>query len=158
MKDIKEALEHAIKSEIEAQEYYGALERRVKNPLLKERFQFLRREEEKHEAFLRRAFGFQFPGQEPQLPEKSAVPGPKVSVEPGKPVSQLLEEAMDAESAASEFYARWAEKAEDAKLKGLLEYLSIMERSHYAILEAERELAARFEDYENYDPGFHLGP
>ena len=151
-------LEHAIKSEIEAQEYYGALAERVASPLLRERFEFLKGEEEKHERFLRQAFASKFPGQEPQLPEKSAVPGPKVEVAPGKPISELLEEAMDAEAAASAFYAEAAARAQDHRTRLLLEYLSAMERGHYALLEAERELAAKFEDYETFDPGFHLGP
>ncbi len=158
MKDIREVLEHAIKSEIEAQEHYGALAERVRNPLLKERLLFLKTEEERHERFLRDAFEAKYPGEEPNLPGKSAVPGPAVEVRPGKPLTEILEEAIEAEIAASEFYASWAEKAQDERVKRLLEYLSAMERSHRAILEAERELAAKFEDYEAYDPGFHLGP
>ncbi|MGB9589797.1 MAG: hypothetical protein ACPL68_02830 [Candidatus Hydrothermia bacterium] len=41
--------------------------------------------------------------------------------------------------------------------KALLEYLALMERSHFYILEAEREMALHFEDYDAVNPMFHMG-
>ncbi len=153
--DIKILLGQAIRSEIGAREFYEGLANAVKNLLLKERLVFLAGEEEKHERFLVGFYRDKF-GQEPVVPETSPVPSPRYVPGEKTPISELLAEAMEAEQAAEEFYRDMSNLLAGEE-KALLEYLALMERAHFHILEAERDIALHFEDYEAVNPFFHMG-
>lgn len=155
MEDIRLLLGQAIRSEIEAREFYRGLSDSVKNLLLRERLDFLSAEEAKHEDFLRRLFAQKFGG-EPPVPDKTPVPSPRYVPAEKTPISELLAQAMDAERAAEDFYRKMARSFPGPEA-GLIEYLALMERGHFHILEAERELALHFEDYETVNPLFHIG-
>ncbi len=155
MDDVKLLLAQAIRSEIEACEFYDGLAKAVKNLLLRERLEFLSVEESKHEDFLRRLFTQKF-GENPVVPDETPVPSPRYVPGEKTPISELLSGAMEAERAAEEFYMRLA-RSFSSPDAALLEYLALMERGHFHILEAEREIALHFEDYETINPFFHIG-
>jgi rubrerythrin len=151
----------AIKSEVEANAMYSALAIRVRNAFLKERLEFLAREEERHRAALAQMFKTYFPSREPRLPDKSPVPLPDVRVDERNPppLVEVLGKAMRAEKAAQSFYLGMARKlSDDRQVSDTLRYFAAMEANHYRILEAERANAQRFEDYDDYNPLMHAGP
>jgi len=153
--DIKILLGQAIRSEMDARSFYTALAGGIKNLLLKERLLFLASEEEKHEGFLRGLYRNRF-GEEPAVPETTPVPSPRYVPGEKTLISDLLAGAMEAEKAAEEFYLNLSNLLSGEE-KALLEYLALMERGHYYILEAEREMALHFEEYEAVNPLFHIG-
>jgi rubrerythrin len=155
MENIRILLGQAIRSERDANGFYASLAGGVKNLLLKERLLFLAGEEEKHEGFLTRLYRDKF-GEEPIVPETTPVPSPKYVPGEKTPISELLAGAMEAERAAEEFYLNLSNLLAGEE-KALLEYLALMERGHFHILEAEREIALHFEDYEAVNPFFHIG-
>jgi len=155
---LKDIILAAIKSEIESKELYEKMKNRVSNFVLKDKFDFLAKEEEKHRVFFEKMFIQNFPGQTVSLPEKSPVPLPEIGPEVEKlPISDVLEIAMKSELKASEFYKSMIELFTDEIVKKTLDYISTVELSHYKILEAERDYAKKFEDYEGEWPGFHIG-
>ncbi|HDZ27095.1 MAG TPA: Rubrerythrin, partial [Candidatus Aminicenantes bacterium] len=59
----------AIRAEIDANKTYSDLAERVSNPLLKEKFQWLAYEENKHKEILGKLHETLFQGDEPQIPD-----------------------------------------------------------------------------------------
>ncbi len=156
---LEELILTAIKTEIDAREAYAAIARQVPNAFLKNRMLFLSDEEDKHRAFLEKVYGRNYPDKEIVLPEKTPVPLPEVKVEPGTPLTDIFQMAMDAEMAANEFYKEMAVLfPEDEQVSNGLEYLAAMEMGHYRILELEREELARMEDYDAGWELMHVGP
>ncbi len=156
---LREILLAALKSEIESKEVYLQLKDRVKNFVLKDKFDFLAKEEEKHRVFFEKLFLQNFSDKDMVLPEKSPVPLPQIEISnESTPISKILEQAMKAELAASDFYKSMLSLFEDQLIKKTLEYIATVELSHYKILEAEKEYAEKFEDYEGDWPLFHVGP
>lgn len=156
---VKELLLTALKSEIESRDIYLSLKSRVKNYVLKNKFDFLAQEEDKHRIFFENLFNNNFPGETIILPNESPVPLPDIKLQgENQPISEILEMAMAAEKQASEFYESLIEKFQDAEVKRTLEYISTVEMSHYKILEVERDYAKKYEDYEDEWPLFHVGP
>ena len=147
---LEDLLLAAIKSELEAEEVYLKLADRVKNPFLKGRLEFLANEERKHKAFLEGIFKESFPTKSIVLPRESVVPMPVVKLygENGsmRDVIVVLEDAMKAEKAASEFYSSLKDRFKDSKIRKTLHYLSLMEQDHYRILQMERDQMAEVED------------
>ena len=64
--------------------------------------------------------------------------------------------AMEWEKLSEEFYADFARRAEDARGRTVLQYLSKMENSHYHLLKTERDLISQFPDYYKIEE-FHFG-
>jgi len=155
---LKEIILTALKSEVESKELYEKMKNRVSNFVLRDKFDFLAKEEEKHRVFFEKMFAQNFPGETVALPDKSPVPLPEIGPEVEKlPISEVLEIAMKAELKASEFYKSMMELFSDEMIRKTLEYISTVELSHYKLLEAERDYAKKFEDYEVEWPGFHIG-
>jgi len=155
---LKEIILTALKSEVESKELYEKMKNRVSNFVLRDKFDFLAKEEEKHRVFFEKMFAQNFPGETVALPDKSPVPLPEIGPEVEKlPISEVLEIAMKAELKASEFYKSMIELFSDEMIRKTLEYISTVEQSHYKLLEAERDYAKKFEDYEVEWPGFHIG-
>ena len=150
----------ALKAEVGVKEVYETLARGVRNAYLKGRLHFLADEEEKHRAFLDGLYRKEFDGREPVLPEQAAVPLPDVILPTEQvPISHILSQAMEAEKAASEFYASMAERfPEGSEPREMMVYFSRMEMGHYHLLETEREAAAEFEDFDSVWPLMHIGP
>ncbi len=149
----------AIKSEINANEVYTRLAGGVKNAFLKDKLNFLAGEEKKHENSLIGIFNEIFPGQDIVLPEETPVPLPDIIIPEEKvPLTQILESAMGAEMAAHDYYNKLSEMFENPHTKATLTYLAAMEMGHYRLLEIEKDVAGRFEDFDVYEPMMHAGP
>ena len=138
---LDELLLTGIKSEVEAEEVYLKVADTIKNPFLKERLEFLAKEEGKHRAFLEKLFKEAYPDRRIELPEKSRISMPEVNLygEDGtmRDILVVLEDAMQAEKAAYEFYNSLAERFTDGKMKKIVKHLALMEMDHYQILEME---------------------
>ncbi len=155
---LKDLFVIAINSEIESKKVYERLEERVDNILLKERFQFLAKEEDKHRSYLEKSFAKKFPGEKIELSSTITTPLPEIKADDDMPISEILQSAMDAEMAAREFYLSLSEKVEEEELVKMLKIFADMELGHYRLLEIEKQLAEKFEDYEAMWPEFHVGP
>ena len=157
---LEDLLLAALKSEVDAREFYMKLSRNVKNAILRDRLMFLSDEEDKHRYLLERIFKKNIPDKKIVLPDESPVPLPEIVIrDENQHVSELLAEAMEAESAASDFYSSFAERFEDGtpERKSLL-YFSSMEMNHYRILELEMNQAKGYEVFDTEWPMMHVGP
>ena len=157
---LKDLLLTALKSEIEARDFYKMLAGPVGNYFLKDRILFLSAEEEKHRQAFENMYRGQFAGQKIVLPEKSPVPLPGLKIEKETmPISEVFFVAMQAEKAAYDFYiaisSHFPSESEQHKL---LLYIASMEMGHYHLLNLERENALRTEDFEVTLPMVHVGP
>ena len=151
-----EILAVAIRSEIEAADFYAKLKQRAKNKILQEKLKFLVLEEEHHRKILEMLFSQRFRERKLELPEKSFLAPSSISLEGEFSVLDLFKEALKAEKMSEEFYKEAREGAEDKTSQKMLEYLSRVERSHYFLIRSEIGLLSKFPDY--YDVGdFHLG-
>ncbi len=159
-----EVLGIAIKSEIEAARLYRHMCNLVANLDLRERLNFLVREEEKHRRILETAYDRQFPEVELVLPAKSLVPTVQAALEEDTPLPELFRLAMQAEQLSKDFYAELADASEEENTRTTLSYLSQMEQGHYELLRTELEMIQRFPEYyqvEVFDLGqemIHFGP
>jgi len=155
-----EILPKAIKSEIEAYQFYDQLEKIVETNILKKKLNFLKGEEKKHEKLLRKIFKTNFPKEKIILPEKGFVPLPAIDMIKKLSLEALLEAAMEAEEASEKFYRENSIAITDENSKRLLIYLASMEKSHYQILKTEYDLLTSFSSYDAYKKFSleHLGP
>jgi rubrerythrin len=154
----------AIRSEIDAAEFYTRLQGRIKNVLLIQKLKFLALEEEHHRKILERLLGQRYPDKPKDVPESSLMP-PIAAALPAEPaVPELFEAALKAEETAEAYYNEAAGRIEDEAGRRILAYLGRVERSHQAIIKSEIDLIAKFPDYynvEDYHLGedlFHVGP
>jgi rubrerythrin len=150
----------AVKGEIDSQAVYSRLALRVRNAFLKERLEFLAREEKKHQQALEELFGQRFPGQPIVIPERPVVPLPEIRFpDEHVPLSEVLGQAMKAEQAAHDFYLQLAELfADDPEKRNLLLYFSMMEMGHYKLLDLEKSGMERLEEYGEEHELIHVGP
>jgi rubrerythrin len=167
MKDMKlkkyalvDLLLAALKSEIESQSVYSRVAQRVKNAFLKERLEFLAREEKRHQEALEGLFAQRFPGQAITIPDKPVVPLPEIRFRDEMvPLSEVFAQAMKAEQAAHDFYLQLAELfSDDREKKNLLLYFSMMEMGHYKLLDLEKGNLERLEEYGEEQELIHVGP
>jgi len=149
----------AIKSEVDSSELYSKMAKKTKNGLLRDKLDFLTKEEDKHRLFVEDIYKNHFPEKEIKLPKKTPVPIPEVIINEEMSVSKLIKGAMQAEEFASDFYKSLAERFEDdSKIHNTLLYFADMELGHYKILEIEKESMERFEEADVYWPMMHVGP
>jgi len=144
---VKKLLGYAIRAEMDANRIYTRMADRVKNTLLKEKFQLLALEEKKHKDIILRLFASMWAGERPEI--SMAVDErllPSVSIKPSSSLVDVLSQAMNAEKSAREFYASLARRIK-ALNRQMLMYLSKVENSHYLMLRSEYILALQFEDY-----------
>lgn len=132
-----EILSIAIKSEIDAVKLYTKMRNMVESEDLKEKFGFLIAQEVKHEQLLKEAYQKKFPEVKLALPPASIVPMIDDVLSRDASLKELFEAGMKAEKMAEEFYSDLAKKTGEISAKNVLMYMSNMEKSHYAILEAE---------------------
>lgn len=157
MTDLKRLLEMALRAEIDSRDIYQNAANMTKNSILKEKFNFLSGEEAKHKILIENIIKMKFPNEEIEIPESTEVPLPRVTVKEGDPISRLLSQAMENEKETSEFYASIAKRLDDENAS-LMQYLSSIEMSHFYFLQAERDLALKFENYDQYFEMMHVGP
>ncbi len=148
---VNELLGIAIRAEIEASKSYSELADKVSNPLLKEKFQWLAYEENKHKEILEKLYKILYQGDEVQVPEKTdEALLPSIHISPSSSLAEILYQAMESEKSAENFYANLAKRFKDPQEK-ILTYLSKVEHSHYTMLQSEYALAQDFEDYAEKD-------
>jgi rubrerythrin len=155
---LKDVLGAALKSEIESEKVYNTAAAVVKNAFLKDRFLFLAGEEEKHKTFIKALYKKQV-STEIVIPDKTPVSVPLVVIpDEHTMLSVVIERAMEAEKASSDFYRGIVDFFEDTSIKKTLQYFAAMEMNHYKILEAEQEVMKRFEDFDVEWPMMNVGP
>ncbi len=157
---LEELFQTAIKAEIDSREAYSILSSITKNAFLKDRLKFLADEELKHKTMLEAEFKRHMPGTELVLPDFTPVPMPEIDVsDETMPISQVLQQAMEAELAAQEFYMEFAKYVQGKQeLVITLGYFAKMEQGHYEILKLEKASAEEFENFDEYNPLMHVGP
>jgi rubrerythrin len=150
----------ALKSEVDAKAVYSAIAEGVTNAYLQSRLRFLAEEEEKHRVYLEALFISQFPGRELVLPDRTPVPLPAIDLPSDHvPLSTVFNQAMTAESTASEFYADVALRFDEgSEERAMLLDFSKMEMGHYELLKQEMDAASSFEDFDTNWPMMHAGP
>ena len=151
-----EVLAVAIRSEMEAADFYSRMLARVKNVLLQQKLKFLVLEEKKHRKILERLHSQRFPDVALRIPEKTVRPRPKTKLDEKSSILDLFQAALEAEKSAETFYKEAQKVIRDAGSKKMLEYLSRVERSHYFLIKSEIDLLGRFPDYYDVED-FHLG-
>jgi len=157
--ELDELLLTAIKSEIDSNKLYLKISKKTQNGLLKDKLEFLAKEEEKHREFIEEIYKNHYPDKTLNIPKETPVPMPKINLDEDMPVSKLLNMAMNAEEKAGDFYESLAGYFEKGtKLHNTLLYFADMEKGHYKILENEKESMERFEEADVYWPMVHAGP
>ena len=148
---VKQLLEMASRAEMDANRIYSDLSNSLKNPLLKEKFQWLAFEEKKHKESLEKLF-FTLIGEEKMvIPDKTdEALLPAINITPSSSLVDILYQAMKAEEAAGDFYLSLSQKISDPQQK-ILKYLSHVEHSHYTMIKSEYLMAQEFEDYGESD-------
>lgn len=134
-----EVLGIAIKSEIDAVKLYTKMKEMVDSADLKEKMDFLISQEQKHEKILKEVYDKKFPDVELALPPKAIVPAVTDILDRKASLRELFDVGMKAEKMSEAFYSDLAKKTNEFSAKSTLTYMASMERSHYAILEAEWE-------------------
>jgi len=141
----------AVRAEIDSNKIYSDLADRVTNPLLKEKFEFLAFEENKHRTVLEKLLAKLFPGEEIQIPDQTdETLLPSIHMSPSSSLVDILYQAMEAEKSAEKFYLALSERVQKPQ-KEILAYLAKVEKSHYHLLHSEYILAQEFEDYAEQD-------
>lgn len=151
-----EILAGAVRSEINAADFYSMLHEKVKNELLQEKLKFLISEEEKHRKILERLFSQRFPDKVLKIPEKSFLPSIKASLGDKASILDLFEAALQAEKTSEDFYKQASEQMKNEISQRILKYLSRVERSHYFMIKSEIDLLEKFPDYYDVED-FHFG-
>lgn len=153
----------AVRAELDAAAIYRDLHGRVRNEVLKQKLDFLAKEEDRHKAILERLFRDHFP--ERTLTVPAEIPGRKkaAALDASASVPDLFKLAMSKEKEAEEFYKEAKAKVADARSKRILTYLSRVERSHYYMLRSEVDILEKFPDYYDVEDAhegqdlFHIG-
>lgn len=156
---LDELLLTAIKSEIDSNNFYKKIAKKTNNGLLKDKLEFLAKEEKKHQEFVENIYRNHFPDQKIILPKETPIPMPILKFDEETPVSKLLQMAIKAEERAGDFYRHLSTRFEKGtKMHNTLLYFADMEKGHYNILEIEKESMERFEESDVYWPMIHVGP
>ena len=145
-----QTLIEAIKHEIEGREFYLALAKKVKNPLVRRKILGLAEDEQEHRETLSRLFWAQT-GTEVGGFDDFDVSVNLPDVE-NMSLSDLLQLAMDTEKKAAATYLEMAGAAGDERSAAFLEYLSEVEESHYEALAAELEKISSNPGWEDQGP------
>ncbi|HOC78530.1 MAG TPA: ferritin family protein [Methanofastidiosum sp.] len=160
MYSTKDLILTSIKSEIDSRAAYLKIKESVKNAVLKDKMNFLANEEEKHRIYFEGFFKKSYPGESIKIPDRSPVPLPEIKVDDETmPISEVLQQAMNAEVAAYNFYQKFSLRFKEQKeIYNMLNYIADMEMGHFRLLEIEKENSERFESYDDSWPMMHAGP
>ena len=134
----------------------------VKNEALKQKLDFLAKEEDRHKAILERLFRDHFPDRKLVVPAESggkkAVGRRRGHVRPG-----TLQAGHGQGEGSGGVLPGGQGLGRGRPTKRILDYLSRTERSHYYMLRSEIDLLVRFPEYYNADDAhegqdlFHIG-
>ena len=150
----------SLKSEIDSKSTYLKIRDSVKNAVLRDKMSFLANEEEKHRSFFENLYKKSYPNKTIILPKTSPVPLPEIKItDEMAPLSEVLQQAMDAEVAAHDFYIEISKRCmEEKDMFNMLNYIADMEMGHYKLFEIEKENSIKFESYDDSWPMMHIGP
>ncbi|UCG37812.1 MAG: ferritin family protein [bacterium] len=148
--DTGKTLLEAIKREIEGREFYLALSKKVKNPLVRRKILNLAEDELEHRETLSRLYWAQT-GTEPGDLARFGITVDVPDME-NMTLTDLLEMAMRTEKEASETYRKMANEAADERSAAFLEYLSEFEENHYETLAAELARVKKNPGWEDQGP------
>ena len=145
-----QTLIEAIKNEIEGREFYLALAKKVKNPLVRRKVLGLAEDELEHRETLSRLYWAQTGTEVGDFDDFEAnVDLPDVQ---HLSLPDRLQLAMDTEKKAADTYMRMAEVEENERSAAFLEYLSEFEEGHYDILAGELEKIRNTPGWEDQGP------
>lgn len=132
-----EILALAIKKELDAASFYKQLAGKIANPIIRERFLQLAKEERMHRALLQAEYKrLTGESKKPPLPKgKFTTRDDFVLVEAS--IEQALLYAIQTERDAQKLYATAAKTSSDPRGKRLLEYLVEFEKGHERQLKSE---------------------
>jgi len=155
---ILEIIAVAIKKEVEAAAFYQNLAARIPNPIIKERFLNLSKEERKHRALLQHEYQRLTGETKPPLPKADQTARDEFDIGAAT-IEEALLYAIQAERAAQKLYLTAAKTSTDTRGHQMLEYLVEFEKGHERQLKAELEFYRKsplwFEDTEDL---IHVGP
>ena len=145
-----QTLIEAIKHEIEGREFYLALAKKVKNPLVRRKILGLAEDELEHRETLSRLYWAQTGTEVGNMGEFEVnVDLPDVD---NMSLPDLLQLAMDTEKRAAATYMEMANKEENQRSAAFLEYLAEFEEGHYDTLAAELEKIRSTPGWEDQGP------
>ena len=144
-----EVLGLAVRQEIEAFKRYQLFASRVNNPLVKEKFKSLAREEKAHRELLYSMLQKYTGEEKPPLPKKA--PRFNRKAEEKLTLPEIIQLAIIKEQEAQQFYTDAAKTAKDPTGRRVLEYLADFERGHERILQAEYEAVAKYPQWFEID-------
>ncbi|MFQ6105052.1 MAG: ferritin family protein [Candidatus Glassbacteria bacterium] len=154
----------AIRSEIEARDIYHRAADQIENESLKDKLDFLGREEEKHRKILEGLYCERFPDVELLLPDNTFLPKIDIALSEDSTIEELFEVAIEWERRSGDFYEAISGKASDPSTKAVLISLGAAEWGHYHLLKSEYDLIKAFPSYtstKDFSPGedsIHIGP
>lgn len=150
----------SLKSEIDSKSAYLKIKDSVKNAVLKDKMDFLAKEEDRHKIFFESLYKKKYPNKVMKIPDRTPVPLPEIKIKDEEmQISDVLQQAMEAETAAHDFYLGISIRFKDEKdIFNMLKYIADMEMGHYRLLEIEKENSLRFESYDDSWPMMHVGP
>ncbi|KYC51114.1 MAG: Rubrerythrin [Candidatus Methanofastidiosum methylothiophilum] len=150
----------SLKSEIDSRSAYLKIKDSVKNAVLRDKMDFLAKEEDRHKMFFESLYKKKYPNKVMKIPDKTPVPLPEIKINDEKiQISDVLQQSMEAEMTAHDFYIGLSNRFKDEiDIFSMLKYIADMEMGHYRLLEIEKENSLRFESYEDSWPMMHVGP
>lgn len=132
-----EILGTAIRAEIESFKLYTKIAAKVSNPIVKDKFTALAREEKSHRTMLEEIYKKRGGNQKLLVPKKSLKQTPgEIDVDKSS-YHDILKIAIKKEKDARAFYLEALIKATDRSGKFILQYLADFERNHQRALEQE---------------------
>ena len=150
----------SLKSEIDSRAAYLKIKESVKNAVLRDKMDFLAKEEDRHRIYFETLYHKKYPNKTMKIPDRTPVPLPEIKIGDEQiNISDVLEQAMNAELAAHDFYLGVSSRFKDEKeIFNMLKYIADMEMGHYRLLEIEKENSLKFESYDESWPMMHMGP
>ncbi|MFB6291012.1 MAG: ferritin family protein [Candidatus Bipolaricaulia bacterium] len=130
----------AVKSEIEASEFYHSMLDRDLPGEARNKVEKLAAQEKKHEKTLRSIFKDFYPKKDIEFPESSGLhdfPFDPLGIDENRPLENLFQVAMKNEKESERFYGELRVKFDDEEVRRLLGFLAANEREHYEILRTE---------------------
>jgi len=145
-----QTLIEAIKHEIEGRQFYLALAKKVRNPLVRRKILGLAEDELEHRETLSRLYWAQTGTEVGDLGDFEI----KVDLSDVEQMSlpELLQIAMDTEKKAAAASKEMASAAADERSAAFLEYLVEVEEGHYEALAAELKKISSNPGWENQGP------
>ncbi len=139
----------AIAQEVEAYKRYQLMALQVKNPLVREKFSSLAREEKAHREMLYNLLKRYTGEEKPPLPKKA--PRKNGSFDLKVPMAEIILEAIEKERQAVKFYKDAANKSDDPTGKRILLYLALFEEGHERSLQIEYDSVAKYPQWFDID-------